>query len=49
MKFMKQMFTDMEPCGAVIPERRKTNKVIPGSTFWTGAHDVVTSSTQQSV
>lgn len=39
MKFMKQMFTDMEPCGAVIPERRKINKVIPASTFWTGAHD----------
>ena len=31
------MFTDTEPCGAVIPERRKTNRVAPGSTLQTGA------------
>lgn len=37
MKFMKRMFTDIEPCGAVIPERRKTNRVVPGSTLQTGA------------
>ena len=35
---MKRMVTDTEPCGAVIPERKETNKVIPGSTLWTGAH-----------
>ena len=35
---MKRMVTDTEPCGAVIPERKETNKVIPGSSLWTGAH-----------